>query len=174
MPARRAVSPSARLSTTKKSHAWVIAKFTDGEWYPAKIAKRHEDGRFDLAYDDGDFEEGAAPENVLRVGSYLKVKKGQGKSSLVDGVVKTINADGGLTVRFESGTAKVMPDAISEKLEETPLYFRREAKKGVEPLPAAAAPRTAASLPTGIIIIVAALGALGLFQFSLFSFRVFQ
>tara|TARA_B110001452_G_scaffold105211_1_gene87228 strand:- start:1618 stop:2127 length:510 start_codon:yes stop_codon:yes gene_type:complete len=169
MPARRAVSPSARLSTTN----WVIAKFTDGEWYPAKIAKRHEDGQFDLAYDDGDFEEGVAPENVLRVGSYLKVKKGQGKSSLVDGVVKTINADGGLTVRFESGTAKVMPDAISEKLEETPLYFRREAKKGVEPLPAAA-PRTAASLPTGIIIIVAALGALGLFQFSLFSFRVFQ
>ena len=38
MPARRVKSPT-------KSHVnWVIAKYKDGDWYPARIAKRHQGG----------------------------------------------------------------------------------------------------------------------------------
>ena len=112
MPARRVKSPT-------KSHVnWVIAKYKDGEWYPARIAKRHQGGQLDVAYDDGDFEEGVARENVLSVGSRLIANvNGKGfKGCYVEGVLKTINADGSCAVRFDDGwgVKKVNADAITE------------------------------------------------------------
>lgn len=157
MPARRAKSPK-RFSPNKSHANWAIVKFKDGEWYPAKIAKRHETGQFDIAYDDGDFEEGVAPENVLRVGSRLTANV---DSCYVDGVLKTIYADGTCAVHFEGGwgVRKVQPDAISRQLIGT---AQEEDEEKVESLPARVL-KTAASLPLGMLILasVGSLGALG-------------
>lgn len=120
-PARRSKSPG-RGFTPKRSHAnWVIAKFDDN-WYGGKIAKRHENGLFDIAFDDGDFKVNVAPEDVLRVGSRINANvNGSGfKGPYVDGVVKTIHADGTCAVQFEDGWGlkKVYPESIEEQVGE--------------------------------------------------------
>ena len=160
MPVRRAKSP-ARPTPSKKNASWVIAKFKDGEeWYPGKIAKRHDSGRCDITYDDGDFEVGVAPENVLSVGSCLTANiNARGYKGCYEGVIKAINADGSCTISFDYflkygwGLTKVKPDAIVSKV----LRTQQQQVKDFAPTP----PPVKAALPWGVLIMGVAMGALG-------------
>jgi len=171
MPPRRTKSPGKRFTPSKSRSNWVVAKFTDGNWYGAKISKRHDNGTFDVAFDDGDFLEMMASKDVLLAGSRVDARV-KGSKLVFPGVIKAINGDGSCAVQYDDGSydAKVKPDMIDAEDVDDAAPSSLPADFLPEPgtPPRVATPKTAKSelqrfLPFGILILacVGSLGALG-------------
>ena len=101
--------------------AAVEARHNGGrKWYPGKISKAHDDGTFDVAYDDGDRESGVVKEFVRPAGGSPRrsPRKGKhaagarvearyrGKSKFYPGKIAKANDDGSYDIAYDDGESE--------------------------------------------------------------------
>ncbi|KAH8049813.1 tudor domain-containing protein [Aureococcus anophagefferens] len=101
--------------------AAVEARHNGGrKWYPGKISKAHDDGTFDVAYDDGDRESGVVKEFVRPAGGSPRrsPRRGKhaagarvearyrGKSKFYPGKIAKANDDGSYDIAYDDGESE--------------------------------------------------------------------
>jgi len=126
-------SQSTRLarSTTFKVGARVECDFAGaGSYFPGKIARVHEDGTYDVEYDDGDSETNVDAVKIRSVGTDSDVgtfREGEqveanfaGEGQFYKGRIKSINADGTYDITYDDGDVESsVPGSLVRKIPTT-------------------------------------------------------
>ena len=96
----------------------VLCRYGGGEAkFPGKIAAAHADGSYDVAYDDGDAEQGVSGDLIeelgaLRVGDVVTARFGGGEQAFA-GRVEGVNGDGTYSVVYDDGDKE---DSVGREL----------------------------------------------------------